>query len=146
MLEKSTSNTHDKNSRGSAQPDAACGAHAATTPSAWDDTEKQNPAAPAVRDDALYIPTSLNPVPALDHFWRVEVAHSCRAPKNQAVFAYFTRDEHTRIYYNTKFQHKSDIKLVHHMSSCLSVACSPRDVCGSGSQELTLALAREAEI
>jgi len=31
-------------------------AHPATTPSAWDDTEKQNPAAPAVRDDALLYP------------------------------------------------------------------------------------------
>jgi hypothetical protein len=28
-------------------------AHAAATPSAWDDTEKPNPAAPMARDDAL---------------------------------------------------------------------------------------------
>jgi hypothetical protein len=80
-LEKSTSNTHDKNSRGSVQPDGACGAQAATTPSAWDDTEKQNPTAPAVRDDALYIPTSTNAVPDLEHFWRVQVDHSSVAPK-----------------------------------------------------------------
>ena len=52
-LENSTSNTHGKNSRGSVHPDAACRAHDATTPSAWDDTEKPNPAAPAVRDDEI---------------------------------------------------------------------------------------------
>jgi hypothetical protein len=68
MLEKSTSNTHGKNSRGSAHPENACRAYAAATPSAWDDTEKQNQAAPAVRDDALYISTSPNAVPALGHF------------------------------------------------------------------------------
>src|SRR5665213_3431873 len=82
-LEKSTSNTHGKNSRGYARPDAACRAHSKATPSAWDDTEKQNPAAPAVRDDALYIPTSTNAVPALDHFWRVQLGHSSLAPKGQ---------------------------------------------------------------
>jgi hypothetical protein len=80
-LEKSTSNTHGKNSRGSAQPDCACGMHPAATPSAWDDTEKPNPAAPAVRDDATYIPTSPNAVPVLDHFWKVQVDHSSLAPK-----------------------------------------------------------------
>src|ERR1019366_1057344 len=81
-LEKSTSNTHGKNSRGSAHPDGACQEHAAATPSAWDDTEKQTPAAPAVRDDATYIPTSLNPVPALGHFCQVQVGHSSLAPKH----------------------------------------------------------------
>src|ERR1035437_9948731 len=83
-LEKSTSNTHGKNSRGSAHPDAAHSTHAAATPSAWDDTEKQNPAAPAVRDDASYIPTSTNAVPTLDHFCQVQVGHSPKAPKQQS--------------------------------------------------------------
>ena len=30
-----------------------------------------------------YIPTSPNAVPALGPFWRVQVGHSCRAPKRQ---------------------------------------------------------------
>ncbi len=72
---------HGKNSRGYAHPEGACRAHAAATPSAWDDTEKQNPAAPAVRDDAVYIPTSPNAVPALAHFCQVQVGHSSLAPK-----------------------------------------------------------------
>ncbi|MHB1795657.1 MAG: hypothetical protein ACYCPO_11885, partial [Acidobacteriaceae bacterium] len=38
-------------------------------------------AAPAVRDDAVYIPTSPNPVPALAHFCQVQVGHSSLAPK-----------------------------------------------------------------
>src|ERR1039458_3942420 len=82
-LENSTSNTHGKNSRGSVHPDAACRAHDATTPSAWDDTEKPNPAAPAVRDDALYIPISPNAVPALGHFCQAQLGHSSLAPKSQ---------------------------------------------------------------
>ncbi|MHB1939179.1 MAG: hypothetical protein ACYCOR_21830, partial [Acidobacteriaceae bacterium] len=44
---------------------------------------KQNPAAPAVRDDAVYIPTSPNPVPALAHFCQVQVGHSSLAPKDK---------------------------------------------------------------
>jgi hypothetical protein len=36
-----------------------------------------------VRDDALYIPTSPNVVPALGRFWRVQVDHSSVAPKNE---------------------------------------------------------------
>ena len=81
MLEKNTSNTHGKSFSGSVHPESACRAPAAATPSAWDDTEKQNPTAPAAQDETLYIPTSLNPVPAPDHFWRAQVDHSCRAPK-----------------------------------------------------------------
>jgi len=46
-----------------------------------DDTEKPNPAAPTVRDDALYVPISTNAVPDLEHFWRVQVDHSSLAPK-----------------------------------------------------------------
>jgi hypothetical protein len=47
-----------------------------------------DPAAPAVRDDALCIPTSPNVVPALAHFWRVQVGHSCRAPKGRRFSKY----------------------------------------------------------
>jgi len=52
-LEKSTSNTHGKNSRGSVHLEGVCKAPAAAAPAAWDDAEKPNPAAPAARDDAL---------------------------------------------------------------------------------------------
>ncbi|MHB1675855.1 MAG: carboxymuconolactone decarboxylase family protein, partial [Acidobacteriaceae bacterium] len=63
---------------------------------------KQNPAAPAVRDDAVYIPTSPNPVPALAHFCQVQVGHSSLAPKVahrpeifQTMIAHFEAVLHT---------------------------------------------------
>src|ERR1035438_5114664 len=54
---KSISNTRGKNSRCSAHPEYPCRAHATATPSAWDDAEKQNPAAPAVRATLPYTPS-----------------------------------------------------------------------------------------
>jgi hypothetical protein len=44
--------------------------------------KRQNPTAPAVRDDALYIPASPNAVPDLGNFCQVQPGHSSLAPKS----------------------------------------------------------------
>ena len=50
-----------------------------------------------MRDDAVYIPTSPNPVPALAHFCQAQVAHSSLAPK-RLLKAYLLKESLDRLW------------------------------------------------